>query len=299
MPAERSLVSRLFRSVFWLVVVILLLSPGLWLAWKYQAAIEKLFRGPEDPHVVVPLSIVDAPNRVGALGRIEPGGGIMKVAGPSRFVVVVRDLLVDRGDFVNAGQLIATLDSIGVEQAEVERLKAQLEQTELELTRTRSLLEDELVSQSELDRVTAERNIVAATLAGAEAELWRSHVRAPATGRVLEIHTRSGEKVGPSGIVEIADTRDMVVIAEVYETDIRSIEVGQQAVVRSPVFPDGVLAGEVRRVGLKVARRDVLNSDPVADVDTRVIEVEIGLESSAEAANLTNLRVKVAIATGS
>jgi len=283
------------RSIGWLVVAALLLSPGLWLVWRHREQIEQQYlRAEAAPHA--PVSPVPSPKQVSALGRLEPQGGIISIAGPSRFSVVVDQLLVKRGDPVVAGQLVATLDSLTVEQAQAQRLQAELAQAELELTRLRALLQDELLSQSELDKATAVRDMVASSLAQARAELERSHVRSPVDGRVLEVHARSGEKVGPAGIIEVADTHTMDVVAEVYETDIAKVKVGQRAVVRSPALPGGELSGVVRLVGLKVSRKDVLDSDPVADVDSRVVEVRIAPDSSEGIGGLTNLRVTVAIA---
>jgi hypothetical protein len=48
---------------------------------------------------------------------------------------------------------------------------------------------------------------------------------------------------------------------------------------------------------LQVRKKDVLNTDPVADIDSRVVEVKIRLDDSAtqKVAGLTNSQVKVAI----
>ena len=64
--------------------------------------------------------------------------------------------------------------------------------------------------------------------------------------------------------------------------------------MRSPAWPHE-LAGKVERIGLKVGKKDVLSTDPVADADARVVEVEIRLLEPESAAGLTNLRVEVLI----
>jgi HlyD family secretion protein len=51
----------------------------------------------------------------------------------------------------------------------------------------------------------------------------------------------------------------------------------------------------VERIGLEVGKKDVLSTDPVADADARVVEVEIRLRDSEPAAALTNLRVEVVL----
>src|SRR5690349_15788316 len=74
-----------------------------------------------------PAPVADAPRPVRALGRLEPKNGIIRVAGPSRPSVVVGRLAVDEGDRVRAGQEIAVLDSLTVQQAMVERFAAEVE----------------------------------------------------------------------------------------------------------------------------------------------------------------------------
>lgn len=88
----------------------------------------------------------------------------------------------------------------------------------------------------------------------------------------------------------------MYVTAQVYETDVVRIRVGQNATIKSPL---GDLRGTVDDIGLQVGRKDVLGTDPVADVDARVVEVKIRLtpQDSQKVADLTNLQVKVIINT--
>ncbi len=278
----------------WLLIILAMLSPGLWLAWKNQEQIRTLFFGAPDTYDASDVTVRPL-NRVTALGRIEPAGGVIRVAGPSRFVVVVGRLLVDKGDVVESGQLVATVDSFAVEYAEVKQLRAELAYAELELRRTENLLRGETVGEAELDRAKVNRDMAAAKLERAEAELERSHVRSPIDGRVLEVLARSGEKVGPAGIIEVADTSEMLAVAEVYETDINRVKVGQRASVRSSALPGGEISGTVSRVALKISRKDVLDTDPVADAESRVVEVEISLDTPDAAAALTNLRVDVVI----
>ncbi len=86
----------------------------------------------------------------------------------------------------------------------------------------------------------------------------------------------------------------MYAIAEVYETDIGRVRIGQRAVIRSPALPHP-LDGIVERIGLKIGKKDVLSTDPVADADARVVEVDILLSEPELAAMFTNLRVDVVI----
>jgi len=136
-----------------------------------------------------------------------------------------------------------------------------------------------------------------ATKQKAQVDLNLSYVKAPVSGYILKVHSRQGESVNTQdGIVELGGTDQMYAVAEVYETDIAKVRNGQRATVSSPVF-EGTLEGTVARIGKQIGKKDVLNTDPAADTDARVIEVRIRLapESSKKVATLTNLQVEVKI----
>jgi ABC exporter DevB family membrane fusion protein len=151
-----------------------------------------------------------------------------------------------------------------------------------------------------VDVQVAQRELQAAiaSVQRARADLALAYVRAPQSGQILKIHSRPGELVGEKGIVELGKTDRMYVTAEVYETDISRVKIGQRATIDS----DGItrsLQGTVEEIGLQIKTKDVLGTDPVADADARVVEVKIRLEpaESKQIAGLTNLQVNVVIHT--
>jgi HlyD family secretion protein len=133
-----------------------------------------------------------------------------------------------------------------------------------------------------------------AHLAYAQAALERTYVRAPANGRVLQILKRPGELVDAGGILEMGRVDRMCAIAEIYETDIGRVRVGQRATVTSSAL-DGPLGGSVERVRPKVRKQDATGTDPAARKDARIVEVEVLLDDPAKVAALTNLQVEVVI----
>uniref|UniRef100_B8HSS6 ABC exporter membrane fusion protein, DevB family n=1 Tax=Cyanothece sp. (strain PCC 7425 / ATCC 29141) TaxID=395961 RepID=B8HSS6_CYAP4 len=152
-------------------------------------------------------------------------------------------------------------------------------------------------AQAELARSQTQVQIASAAsnLKLAQARLDRTMITAPQSGQILKIHTHSGESIGDKGILEMGNTRQMSVVAEVYETDIAKIKVGQPATITSSAF-NGSIPGTVTQVGLRIGKNDVLNTDPAANTDARVVEVRIRLKDSQKVAGLTNLQVDVAIA---
>jgi HlyD family secretion protein len=230
--------------------------------------------------------------QVAALGRIEPQHGVYRLSGPPRPAVVIESLEVEEGDRVERGRVIAVLQGIALERAELARFQAETAHAEHELARQAQLRRGAAASDVALEAARLARDVARANLARAEAELELSRVRSPVDGQVLKIHVREGERVGADGIVEIGATGSMYAVAEVYETDVGRVRVGQRARVSSPAF-ERALAGSVERIGLRIGRLDVLGTDPVADTDARVVEVEVRLDEPEPAARLTNLRVDV------
>ncbi|MCC5665167.1 biotin/lipoyl-binding protein [Nostoc sp. CHAB 5784] len=135
-----------------------------------------------------------------------------------------------------------------------------------------------------------------ATLKHAQTELAGAYIKAPMVGQIIKIHTRVGEKISDSGIADLAQTDQMMAIAEVYQTDIGKVKLGQQAVISSQAFV-GELRGTVAQIGLQVNRQNVFSNQPGENLDSRVVEVKIRLnpEDSKRVAGFTNLQVQTAI----
>lgn len=126
----------------------------------------------------------------------------------------------------------------------------------------------------------------------AEAELERCHVRAPVDGRILRIIRHPGELIGADGLLTMGRVDRMLAIAEVYETDVRRVRLGQKATVTSPAV-DGELTGAVQVIRREVRKQDATGTDPAARKDARIVEVEILLDDPAAVADLTNLQVEI------
>jgi HlyD family secretion protein len=130
----------------------------------------------------------------------------------------------------------------------------------------------------------------------AKARLERTIIRAPRSGQILKIFAHTGETITQQGILQLGNTQQMYIVAEVYETDVTKLRVGQKATITSNAF-QGELQGTVDLIGLQIGKKDILATDPAAEVDSRVVEVKIRLNSkdSQRVAGLTNLQVNVKI----
>jgi HlyD family secretion protein len=132
-------------------------------------------------------------------------------------------------------------------------------------------------------------------------------VRAPIDGQILRINTRVGEQVNTAqGIMELAQTSQMLVAAEIPEIDINKIAIGQSAIVNSEYGGfKGQLKGRVDSIDRQVGRRVLQNAsasgsgagNPTNDQNTRIILVKVRLDpaDSPTVEALTNMQVRVKI----
>jgi HlyD family secretion protein len=149
-----------------------------------------------------------------------------------------------------------------------------------------------------VDLKTAEAKVNRAIIAAkrAEIELAQAYVRSPAAGQILEIFAKPGEVVKDNGLVNLGQTNQMQVVAEVDQSNIEKIHKGQAAILKGEAF-SGELRGTVHEIGLAVSRQTTFSNQPGENLDQRVVKVRIHLnpEDSKRVAGLTNLQVQVAI----
>ncbi|PPS43417.1 HlyD family efflux transporter periplasmic adaptor subunit [Chroococcidiopsis sp. TS-821] len=176
-------------------------------------------------------------------------------------------------------------ETIATLQRQIEEARANLNRiTEVRPTDVRE-------AQAQVDRMLAAVKLT-------QADLALSYIKAPIDGEIIKIHTRSGETISSNGIAELARTNQMVVVAEVLEEDISKVRAGQTASITSEnrAFAQKI-QGTVTQVGRKIGKQNILDSDPAADVDARVVEVRISLppDASELVSGLTYARVIVEI----
>ncbi|MBE9242054.1 biotin/lipoyl-binding protein [Synechocystis salina] len=192
----------------------------------------------------------------------------------------------------------ATLEERIREQQSIRDKDAQTMLLERESARA-TLSQIAEIRQVDVQKAQAELNLAMARFQEARAELDTAVVRAPVDSQVLKIYSRPGEKVSDTnGILDLGITSQMIVVAEVYENDIGRVELGQTAWIRSENDSfGGELEGKVTNIGLRIGKNDVLDSDPAADIDARVVEVKIALSpgASKKVAGLSNAKVVVKI----
>ena len=191
-----------------------------------------------------------------------------------------------------------TLDTAEQSLAEANATLSRIERTsQQQISQARATLDRiQEVRPVDVEVARANVNSAIASVEEAQANLDQAYVRSPIAGQVIEIYSYPGETISSDGIATIGQTEQMMAVAEVYQDDIFKVEPGQLATLTSTVF-EGELQGTVERIGLQIDQQQVVNEDPTANIDARVVDVYIRLdeEDSDEVAGLTNLQVTATI----
>lgn len=174
----------------------------------------------------------------------------------------VTAVLVQPGDWVHAGQVLATIDrsvqaqtavSLGA-QIKVAQADATLAQSAL--ARAQSLVARGFISKADIESKTASRDAAAARVRVAQAQLGqqlastgRLDVRAPAEGLVLTRQVEPGQVVsaGTGTLFRLARGGEMELRAQLAESDLASMQVGASAQV-TPVGGTRSFAGHIWQV---------------------------------------------------
>lgn len=233
---------------------------------------------------------VDVPVVTATVGDIEAALEVSgTLAADSRVPVKPRlpgaldRVLVDIGDAVREGQVIATIDrreidaqadaavaAVAVAKAALESAEASLANAVLERDRARTLFEKGALPRQRLDGAetahrasVAQRDLAAANLAQAEASLRRARevqrdatVTAPITGFIVERNYDAGAIPGDKPVVVVADLRRMKLEAGVSELQAGRLRVGMKARVEVQARPGESFEGELAAIAPEVDERN-------------------------------------------
>lgn len=242
-----------------------------------------------------------------ARGHVDIEGGIIRLA--ARRDGIIAKVLVEEGERVRAGQVLATLDDNlarrnlalterEVEQAEQESRKARIElaAAEREVKRLEPLAARETVPLQDLDRArdmraladvachaaTAAIETARARRAVAARELEERQIVAPLDGQIIQRQARPGNGVSTLNVTPLfLFTPDVprIVRAELEEQYLEAVRTGQPAQVILQAQPERTWSGKVLRIGRVVGERTP-TVDPKERQDNQVVEVVITLEGA-------------------
>lgn len=261
LPGEATPSSR-GRTIVVTLIIVALLALVTWAMYGRKkpdpAAGQKTEQRPAVTYVVPGRKSVDRTlNATGTLAarREMPVG----VAGEGGMITRV---LVEPGQWVHAGQVLATVDR-SVQTQTAQSLAAQVavarsDQTiaQAELDRAQQLVDRGFISKADLQRKAATRDaaaarvqVAAAGLREAQARNGRLDIRAPAEGLVLTRQAEPGQIVssGSGVLFRMAQGGQIEMRAQLSEADLATLHAGARAQV-TPVGSDRAFAGEVWQV---------------------------------------------------
>lgn len=243
--------------------------------------------GPRGEKVYVePVKKRSIESVVAAPGEIDPK---VKVNISAHVIGKIERIYFKEGDAVKKGQRLVDLERIAYvalrdrasaelanQRIGVQRARTNLANAELNLKRARKMQEQGVQAQELFDRAQLEydnaRNSVAsaqeavlqaqAMLAQASDDLSRTTILSPIDGRVVSLTAHEGEVVitgtmnNPGSVIAvIADLSEILVQADVAETEIVRVKIGQESRVKVDAVSDKEYHGRVVEIGSSATAR--------------------------------------------
>jgi RND family efflux transporter MFP subunit len=290
------------------LVMVVLAAAASWWFFKPEAAIEVRTVAAREISNQAASTVLNASGYVTARRQATVS---------SKFTGKVVEVLIEEGMNVEQGQVLARLDdsnvrtSYALAEAQLRSAETSRKETEALLIearsiykRTKNLVEKELASEAEMDRVRAGAESLAARLeykdadvhvAEKQLDVYRQQledtiIRAPFTGVVVAKNAQPGEMISPisagggftrTGIGTIVDMDSLEIEIDVNEAYINRVEAGQSIVATLDAYPDWSIPCHVIAI------------IPTADRQRATVEVRVGFDE-LDARILPDMGVKVA-----
>jgi multidrug efflux pump subunit AcrA (membrane-fusion protein) len=170
----------------------------------------------------------------------------------SQITGVVLDTFVEEGDFVEAGQVLARVETDRY-RLEVEKAEAALKRLETDYQRKKELFDKELVSADDFERVSAELQAQKAAYDLARLDLEYTSIRAPISGYVSERTVRTGNLVKlHDPVLRITSYDPLLAVLHVPEREMSVLRKGLEVSMTLDAWPGETVTAEVRDHGEKL-----------------------------------------------
>lgn len=246
---------------------------------------------------------VESPYAAIANGKVDIEGGIIQIA--ARRGGVVRSVLVQEGDRVVAGQILArqeddeprlALSSATADVAQAESqlrlIQVDIRTAQREFDRLQQLVATNFVAAQRLDQArdaiaTAQARLASQQAAVQTARARRDQaaynveltvIRAPQNGRIVRRYANPGagaSTLNVSNMFDLEPDAPRIARAEIVESDIPNITVGQAVEITPEGDPSKVYVGAVLRRAAVFGARKLASDDPSQRSDERVVEVVV------------------------
>lgn len=241
--------------IIFLAIVAAFLAAGAWFLVRGSTPVVETARVETGPATAL----------VYATGFIEPE---QPVVVSSRVTAPVREVLVEEGQRVTAGQSLVRLDD-AEQRGQLAQAQAELNRAELAAGRVVTLHRQGWVTKAAHDEAVAARDAARASVAALRARLDQFVIRAGVSGVVLKLDVYPGDLATPGQqLLELGDPARARITATVDERDITRVRVGQEALMSSEGLPE-MVRGRVSEI------------TPGGDPNQRAFRVRIALEDAA------------------
>ena len=182
---------------------------------------------------------------------------------------VVNRILVEEGDYVTAGRMLAKLDDEKI-AVQMEQAKANLEKIKSDYNRAQELFDENLVSAQEFQRAKYEYESQKATYDLCALDLEYTAIRTPISGVVAERLVKVGNMVlANSAAFRVTDPDPLLAVLHVPERQVGKLMDGQRAVITVDALGEAEFAGRVDRIS------------PVVDPSTGTIKVTVEVHDAS------------------
>ncbi|XEQ95766.1 Macrolide export protein MacA [Sporomusa paucivorans] len=204
------------------------------------------------PQQTIQVERRDLTSEVEATGTIK---AVDSVDISSKITAHIKEVKVKENEVVEAGQVLVILEDTQM-QAQVTQAKERLDNAALKYQRTSRLTRIGGASQETLDNASMEYNIAQANYDEVMSKLDDTVIVSPMTGSVIGKPLSAGELVAqgvnnPTVILTVADMSKMQIEANVDQTDIGKIELGQKVSFTVDAYPDKEFKGIVTTISRK------------------------------------------------
>jgi HlyD family secretion protein len=251
---------------------------------------------------------VESPYAAIANAKIDIEGGIIQVA--ARRGGVVRDVLVQEGDRVTAGQILARQEddearlSLQSATADVAQAESQLRLINVEIStaqreydRLQKLVATNFVAAQRLDqardaiasaqaRLGAQQSAIQTARARRDQAVYNVEltvIRAPQNGRIVRRYANPGagaSTLNVSNMFDLEPDAPRIARAEIVEADIPNITTDQAVEITPEGDPSKVYIGKVLRRAAVFGARKLASDDPSQRSDERVVEVVVAVNDA-------------------
>lgn len=241
-------------------------------------------------------------------GQVDIESGIVRLAASRDGII--REVLVNEGDYVRKGQVLATLDDtqarlqleqarqeLSQERAQLRPLQLRLAATQREYARLVPLAADESVARQELDQMKDQLVLLQAEIAVAQAavesasirekvavyEVDQRQVRAPLDGQVVRRQARPGDGISTLNVTTLflfAPTSPQIVRAELEERFVDTVRPGMPAQIALQADESQAYTGKVLRIG-RVFGHPGPTDDPADKADIRTVECVLSIDQQS------------------